>query len=214
MSLKVIGAGFGRTGTHSLKLALETLGFSPCHHMYEVRDNPGQLPLWQAAVRGETVDWDLAFQGYQAQVDWPGSRFWKQLSHHFPKAKVILTVRDPDVWFKSLMATVYPSITIGRQIDPNPHTRAAADMIYQTVHQQLFGGRMDDRDHVLKVYHAHIAEVQATIPPERLLTFDVNQGWAPLCDFLGVGVPATEFPRTNSTADFLKKKLFFAEADR
>jgi Sulfotransferase domain len=95
MALRVIGAGFGRTGTHSLKLALEQLGFAPCHHMYEVRAHPEQLAFWQAAARGELPDWDEVFAGFAAQVDWPGARFWRELAEHFPHAKVILSVRRP-----------------------------------------------------------------------------------------------------------------------
>jgi hypothetical protein len=208
MTLSVIGAGFGRTGTHSLKLALEALGLNPCHHMYEVRDNPRQLGFWQAAVSGQKVDWDEVFRGYMAQVDWPGSRFWKELSSHFPEAKVILTVRDADAWFDSLQATVLPSITIGRAHDPDPHTRGVAEMVYQTVHEQLFGGRMSDRDHVLAVFREHISEVQSTLPSDRLLTFDVKDGWEPLCAFLNLPVPNLQFPKTNSTEEFLSKKKF------
>ena len=105
MPLKIIGPGFGRTGTNSLKLALEHLGFGPCHHMFEVRDNPELLADWEAAARGEPVDWDKVFRGYRSQVDFPGARYWRELAQHFSAAKVILTVRDPDAWFDSVQAT-------------------------------------------------------------------------------------------------------------
>ena len=108
MALEIIGPGFGRTGTHSLKIALEQLGFGPCHHMFEVRDHPEQLPAWQAVARGEQVDWDQVFRGYRAQADWPGARVWRELARHWPEAKVILTVRDPDEWFDSVQATIAP----------------------------------------------------------------------------------------------------------
>ena len=108
MALEIIGPGFGRTGTHSLKIALEHLGFGPCHHMFEVRDHPEQLPAWEAVARGEPVDWDEVFRGYRAQVDWPGARVWRELARHWPEAKVILTVRDPDEWFDSVQATIAP----------------------------------------------------------------------------------------------------------
>ena len=88
MSLEVVGPGFGRTGTNSLKLALEHLGFGPCHHMFEVRDNPERLADWEAAALGEAVDWDEVFRGYRSQVDWPGARYWRELTQHFPGAKV------------------------------------------------------------------------------------------------------------------------------
>src|SRR5689334_12365820 len=105
MALEIIGPGFGRTGTHSLKLALEQLGFGPAHHMYEVRDHPEQLAAWEAVARGESVDWGEVFRGYCSQVDWPGARVWRELARQWPRAKVILTVRDPDAWFDSVQAT-------------------------------------------------------------------------------------------------------------
>jgi hypothetical protein len=111
MPLEVIGAGFGRTGTNSMKLALEQLGFGPCHHMFEVRDNPDRLVDWQRAARGDKVDWDHMFRGYRSQVDWPGARYWRDLVGHYPKAKVILTVRDPDDWYDSVQKTIVPFIT-------------------------------------------------------------------------------------------------------
>ncbi len=213
MTLKIIGAGFGRTGTHSLKLALELLGFGPCHHLYEIRDNPALLPPWQQAMAGEVTDWNAAFQGYRAQVDWPGARYWLELHRHFPQAKVILTVRDPQVWYDSLHATVIPSITIGRNAGDTPHARAVSEMIYQTVYVDLFQGRMEDRAFAMQVYDAHLAQVVATVPAHQLCVYDVKEGWAPLCAFLGVAVPATDFPKTNSTADFLRKKPYLRRDD-
>jgi Sulfotransferase domain len=125
MPLEVIGPGFGRTGTNSLKLALEHLGFGPCHHMFEVRDKPELLPAWEAAADGETVDWNKVFSGYRSQVDWPGARYWRELSQYFPKAKVILSVRDPDAWFDSVQATIAPFVS-ARGKHPSPHVNAIA----------------------------------------------------------------------------------------
>jgi hypothetical protein len=201
MALQVIGAGFGRTGTNSLKLALEQLGFGPCHHMFEVRENPDQFPYWQAAARGDLPDWDEVFAGYAAQVDWPGARFWRELAEHFPNAKVILSVRPADAWFDSFQAT------IGRFVGPpeehaDPDRRARAAMVHEMITQQVFGGLIDDRAHATRVFREHNAEVQRTIAPERLLTFEASQGWQPLCDFLGVAVPDTPFPHANSTEEF------------
>ncbi len=130
MPLKIIGPGFGRTGTNSLKLALEHLGFGPCHHMFEVRDNPELLADWEAAARGEPVDWDKVFRGYRSQVDWPGARYWRELAQHFPEAKVILSVRDPDAWFDSVQATIAPFIA-ARGKHPSPHVNAIAEMGYR-----------------------------------------------------------------------------------
>jgi hypothetical protein len=204
MPLEVIGAGFGRTGTNSLKLALEQLGFGPCHHMFEVRDNPEQLPAWVAASNGETVDWHQIFRGYRSQVDWPGARYWQELSETFPDAKVILSVRDPNSWFDSLQATIVPFINArGKHVDDL--TNARAEMAYKTIVSSIFDNRIDDRDHAIRVYEDHVAKVTSTIPEARLLTFDVSDGWGPLCNFLGVEAPDAPFPRSNSSQEFVKR---------
>lgn len=200
MALEIIGAGFGRTGTNSLKLALEHLGFGPCHHMFEVRDNPELLPDWEAAARGDAVDWDKVFDRYRSQVDWPGARYWRELAEHFPKAKVILTVRDPDAWFDSVQATIVPFLS-ARGKHPSPHVNAIAEMADQTV-APIFDNRISDRDHAVRAFNKHIAEVQSEIPANRLLTFDLRDGWKPLCDFLEVDLPEIPFPKTNSSKQF------------
>jgi Sulfotransferase domain len=205
MALEIIGPGFGRTGTNSLKIALEQLGFGPCHHMFEVRDHPEQLPAWQAAARGEKVEWSRVFHGYRAQVDWPGARYWRELVQHYPEAKVILTVRDPDAWFDSVQATIAPFVAARGQ-HPLPHVNAIAEMVQQAIALQVFDDRLFDRQHATSVFRDHIAEVQAIVPAERLLTFDVRQGWAPLCAFLGAKMPDMAFPRTNSSQQFGKEE--------
>ena len=201
MTLAVVGAGFGRTGTNSLKLALEQLGFGPCHHMYEVRDHPEQLPYWQAAARGGTPDWDALFAGYGSCVDWPSARYWREIAAHYPDAKVLLSVRDEDAWIESVHATIYPAMC-DRGGEVPADTRARRDMAYEIIVEQTFGGRLDDADHAKAVFRAHADEVQRTIDPSRLLTFDVSEGWRPLCDFLAVAVPDTPFPRANSAKEF------------
>jgi len=205
MPLEIIGPGFGRTGTNSLKVALEHLGFGPCHHMFEVRDNPERLPDWEAAARGEAVDWDKVFRGYRSQVDWPGARYWRELAQHFPDAKVILSVRDPDAWFDSVQATIAPFIS-ARGTHPSPHVNAIAEMANQAIVAQVFGNRMSEREHATRVFREHIAEVKSEIPAHRLLTFDLRDGWEPLCDFLEVEVPGIPFPRTNSSKEFVDEE--------
>lgn len=212
MALKIIGAGFGRTGTFSLKLALEQLGFGPCYHMYEVREHPQLLAPWLAALQGELPDWDKVFAGYTSQVDWPASYYWKELHSAYPDAKVILSVRDPEAWYTSLQATIVPSVTIGREMGDNAHAKAASDMIYQTIYQGLFQGRMSDKPFVMSVFRKHIQEVRDTIPANQLLEFDAREGWGRLCKFLAVPVPSTAYPETNSTEDFLKKKPYLRAA--
>lgn len=205
MALEIIGAGFGRTGTSSLKIALEHLGFGPAHHMFEVRDHPHLLPAWQAAARGEPIDFDAAFAGYRSQVDWPGARYWRELAIHYPDAKVILTVRDADAWFDSVQATIAPFVA-GRGRHNDDHVNAVAEMAYRLIAEGLFDGRLSDRAHATGIFKAHVAEVEATIPPHRLLSFDVSQGWGPLCAFLDCPVPDITFPRLNSSRQFAEEE--------
>ncbi len=205
MALRVVGAGFGRTGTNSLKLALEQLGFGPCHHMFEVRDHPEQMPFWQAAARGETADWDAVFAGYGSCVDWPAARYWREIAAHYPDAKVLLSVRPEEKWIKSVHSTIYP-VMRDRDDMPPGQTRERLDMAYEIIVEQTFGGRLDDAEHAMAIYRAHGDEVRAAIAPERLLTYDVAEGWQPLCDFLAVPVPGSPFPRTNTTEDFRERR--------
>lgn len=197
MPLQVIGAGFGRTGTLSLKLALEQLGFGPCHHMLEVFAHPEQIPLWTAAAEGRP-QWDTIFQGYRSTVDWPSATFYREIAEAYPDAKVILTERDPDAWFRSTQATIF-NIDMPENSD-DPWAKMVAKVI-----GALFDGRMHDREKLISVYEAHNARVREVIPPERLLTYQVSEGWAPLCAFLGVPVPETPMPKVNSTEEFQTK---------
>jgi len=204
MALEVIGAGFGRTGTNSLRLALGQLGFGPCHHMFEVRDKPPELAHWQRVAKGEAMDWDTVFAGYRSQVDWPGARVWRELAAFYPNAKVILSVRPADAWFDSVQATIAPFMRNRASLE-DAHLRAMGEMAHELIVQQVFDDRLDDRAHAIGVYERHIEEVQQTIPADRLLTIDVADGWEPLCTFLGVPVPGTPFPKTNSSQDFNRK---------
>jgi len=201
MTLDIVGAGFGRTGTSSLKIALEHLGFGPTHHMFEVRDNPHLLREWQAAARGDAIDFEAAFAGYRSQVDWPGACFWRELADYYPSSKVILTVRDADDWFDSVQATIAKFLA-GRGSHPDAHANAIAQMAQELVADAIFGGSITDRQHATRVFADHIVEVKATIPQDRLLVFDVSDGWAPLCDFLGVEIPPISFPKLNSSKQF------------
>jgi hypothetical protein len=193
VALKVIGSSLGRTGTLSTKLALEQLGFAPCHHMAEVLMHPQTIPLWVAAGQGRP-DWDALFDGYQAMVDHPGCRYWRELMDYYPDAKVLHTVRDPDKWFDSTQATIF---------NPNRPKPEAEPM--KTFFGQLnewYGGDMHDRAFMTDFFRRHTETVVATVPKDRLLVFDVKQGWEPLCAFLGVPVPDTPYPRENSTEQF------------
>jgi len=213
--VKVIGAGFGRTGTLSLKAALEELGFGPCYHMTEVFRHPEHAPLWEAAARGEPVDWDRFLAGYQATVDWPACNFYEPLMRRYPDAKVVLTVRDPQRWYASTASTIYRmhQITaispltatlfalIGRFVAAGRVTR----MINAVVWKGTFEGNFADQRQAIAIFERHIQEVKERVPADRLLVYDVQEGWAPLCAFLGVPVPnGRPFPHLNDAESFQK----------
>ncbi len=201
MSISVIGAGFGRTGTLSLKMALEMLGLGPCYHMTEVFAHPEHAAVWQAAADGKPVDWDELLAGYNAIVDWPGCYFWKELAERYPEAKIVLSVRDAERWYKSVSDTIYPAITRPLS-EGDPRGLGQRDMATNIILERTFGGRFEDRAHAIAVYERHNAEVQQTILPERLLVFRATDGWEPLCDFLGCPLPEQPFPSVNSTDEF------------
>ena len=204
MTLKVIGAGFGRTGTSSLQAALEQLGFGKCYHMREVFAHREHAPLWYAASQGQPVDWDVLFAGYQATVDWPGCTFYQELMRHYPDAKVLLSVRDPDKWYASALKTIYsshrPSLA-NWLFRLNPRNRYWQGLI-STIWKNTFQGRFEDKAYAIDVFQRHNAEVQRVVPAERLLVYDVKEGWEPLCRFLDVPVPNTPFPHLNDAAEF------------
>lgn len=200
MSLKVLGAGFGRTGTLSLKLALEILGLGPCYHMMEVFKYPGHSEQWSAAADGN-VDWEKLLAGFPSTVDWPSTYFWRELANVYPEAKVILTVRSTESWIKSVHNTIFRHIDEDTP-DANSALAAQKRMVQKLVRQGTFAGDLKTPDHIGKVYEAHNEEVRRTIPAERLLVYESGQGWEPLCKFLGVPVPSVEYPKANSTEDF------------
>lgn len=203
MTLSIIGAGFGRTGTLSLKLALDQLGFGPCYHMNEVFARPGHAQAWRDALRAGHADWDGLLRGYGAAVDWPSAYFWRQLAAHYPAARVILTVRDRDAWYQSIARTLFPAQRRPLPPPDDPHYAQLA-MPRELILQGTFG-QIEDKDHVLAVYDAHNAAVRAAIEPERLLEYDVTDGWAPLCAFLGVPVPDAPYPHSNTTQEFIDR---------
>lgn len=207
MGLKVIGAGFGRTGTLSLKAALEQLGFGKCHHMLEVFKSPEQSRLWRKLAKGETPDWDRVFDGFESSVDFPACIFWRELAEKYPDAKVVLSVRSADSWYKSASETIF---AIGKVV-PGwlkvivPHIGRIFDMHAVLIRDRTFGGRQDDAVHAKSVFERHNAEVKAAIPADRLLVFEAKDGWGPLCAFLGVPVPDTPYPNVNDTAQFKQR---------
>jgi hypothetical protein len=211
--LKVIGAGLPRTGTASLKAALERLGFGPCYHMFEVLTHPEHVDRWLPITSDMPMDWDRVFDGYQSSQDWPASYFWREQAAAYPDAKVILSVRDPHRWytsFQALLSNVPPESPPEEAPEAVRHvieTMARMRPIVDKVGTSTFGddwglgAELLDEQHALEVYRRHVTTVQESLPPERLLVFDVRQGWGPLCDFLGVEPPADEpFPHLNDSA--------------
>lgn len=198
----IIGAGFGRTGTLSVKAALERLGFGPCYHMLTAFEKPEHLRFWNAAQRGEPVEWPSIFDGYRSTVDWPGCAHWRELVLRYPEAKVVLTVRDPERWYESFRETLAPLWSAdGGSEDPG--YRAYLELVHR-ISWHTFGGRLDDKAHVISVFQRHNDSVAAAVPAERLLVHEVKQGWAPLCEFLGTPVPEEEFPHLNDRVSFLE----------
>jgi Sulfotransferase domain len=201
MSLEVIGAGFGRTGTHSLREALGELGLGPCYHMIEVIQDPERkVPQWVAAREGRP-DWDAIFDGYASTVDWPSAGYWKPILAHYPHAKVILSSRSAESWYDSFSETI--AWLMGTPETLPPHLQPWLQMVNDLVAKTTFGGRPMDRDHAISVFNAYEAEVKASVPPDRLLVFQASEGWEPLCRFLGKPMPATPYPRTNTKDDFI-----------
>jgi hypothetical protein len=214
MTLKVIGAGFGRTGTLSLKLALEQLGLGPCYHMVEVNAHPEHDAMWLALARGEASDWRPMLKGYASTVDWPATYFWKQLAAANPEAKIVLTLRDPEVWYASTAATIFARMIEFEALraetlraDPtavDPVRRRHMEMVNTIVVEKTFGGSLD-KDHAIAVFNAHNEDVRRTVPREKLLVYESGEGWEPLCAFLDVPVPATPYPKVNTTGDFVSR---------
>jgi hypothetical protein len=210
MTLKVIGAGFGRTGTLSLKTALEKLGFGKCYHMVEILKKFRHMKHWSEIMDGGKAEWETLFDGYQSAVDWPVAAYYRDLMAVFPNAKVILTVRDPNGWHRSIMTTLYQaqrkSLVGFARISPPLHRFLNA--MEHALWQGLFQDKLEDRTHAIHVFKNHIEEVKRVVPPERLLIFEARQGWEPLCSFLNVPVPVDEpYPhrhKGNAVRKFLR----------
>ena len=218
--MKVIGAGFGRTGTTSLKAALEELGFGPSYSLTEVFENPDHVGFWEAArsSAGERVNWEEFFAGYEVAVDWPSCSFYEELMEAFPEAPVILTVRDPEPWYESTLSTIYQlrklttgplpvkaAFALARLFAPG--VTGTARLADHLVWEDTFDGRFEDKPYAVKVFEANNEAVRRRVPPERLLIFDVREGWAPLCEFLGVEAPNKTFPHLNEVQE-MRRKLF------
>jgi hypothetical protein len=210
--MKVIGAGLPRTGTATLKAALDRLGLGPCYHMSEVMAHHEHADRWVSVNSGEPVDWDRVLDGYRSCVDWPASGFWRELAAAYPEAKVVLTVRDPHRWFASFHELLgeggLPSLTAETAPEPARPLLATMERIrplLDRIAKATFGpdfsaGTHFDEDETVAAFQRHTETVREALPAERLLVFDVRAGWGPLCDFLGVPPPADPFPHLNESA--------------
>jgi hypothetical protein len=196
MELKVVGAGVGRTGTHSLKIALEQLVGAPCHHMIEILGDPSQAPAWIDAIEGRPVDWSAMLEPYAATVDWPGGSFWPELSHAYPDALVLLSVRDPESWYRSASNTIFLSF------DMVPPELMGWMASMRVLMKDRFSDEYDNPTAMMDAFVRHNDAVRAAVPAHRLLEWTPGDGWDPICERLGVPVPTDAFPVTNSTTEF------------
>ena len=198
-ALRVIGAGFGRTGTTSMKLALDHLGLGPTHHMFEVFDHPEQFASWTAAVRGEPWDPAVALAGYRSTIDFPSSLVWEQLWRANPGSTVLLTTRPAEDWWRSFDATIAGGLR-DRPVDPAP---GGHEELFAAISEVAFGHRSEDRDVAIAAFEAHQRHVLDTVPPDQLLVHRVGDGWGPLCAHFGLPVPDLPYPSANSTEQFV-----------
>jgi len=215
MALEVIGTGMGRTGTMSLKVALEQLGFGKCYHMFELFQHPEGIVYFQKADRGGPVDWDKLFKGYRSAVDMPVNLYHKQLMALYPEAKVIHTMRDPEAWYASAIETIFWATkpSLGRMLNLmvrmpfSPVLRKRLPILQYDgrMMDKEYGKDLHDKKEVIRRYNAWNDEVLQTIPKERLLVYDVKSGWESLCAFLNVPVPSVPFPKSNTREEFMKQ---------
>lgn len=198
--MKIIGAGFGRTGTMSIKAALEILGFGPCYHMKIALTRPWHIPFWLAAIRGRSRRWKRFFRKYNSTVDWPACEFYKNLIKVYPDAKVLLNVRDPDAWYESSLKTIYRI----QYVTPYWFPQLLLIMQERLIWKGRFRDDFKNKELALSILEQHYQEVKDFVPPAKLLVYDVKQGWEPLCKFLEVPVPDKPFPHLNETRQYEK----------
>ncbi len=213
MSLKVIGAGWGRTGTASLKKALEQLGLGPCYHMFELIKEGHKVVYWEQLHRGEKPDYHDLFNGYQSAVDLPAFLYYQELMQEYPEAKVILTVRDPEKWYESACNTIFrkpPAVAFGavRLFGLFSSRLRYLPRVFKFAEtaglKGILQGRAHNKDFVISVFNQWNETVKKTVPSHKLLVYQVKDGWEPLCQFLKVPVPDAPFPKSNDSADFQK----------
>jgi hypothetical protein len=214
--MRLIGAGLPRTGTLTQKLALEQLGLGPCYHWVNVIADLDQVGLWDRAMDGEAV-WDEVFAGHDSTVDWPGGYFYRELIDVYPQAKVLLSVRDPESWERSFRETIW-TMSYGSSLMPLlAHARAEVDPRFQSylalVDRMFWGpqGTFADGNaepaQLIEQMQRHHEQVKAAVPPDRLLVWEVGEGWEPLCEFLDVPVPDGPLPHANDRGEFVQRVI-------
>jgi Sulfotransferase domain len=211
MTLRVVGAGMGRTGTHSLKLALEQLLGAPCYHMREVFDHPEHIPYWHAAAQGNMPDWDKLFEDYAAAVDWPAAAFWPELMEAYPDALVILSVRDAESWWQSASQTIFPSSRSYGEQDENG--RQWFEMVIAMMNSR-FTPDLDNREAAIAAYEATNQRARDLVPAARMLEWTASDGWPPICKALRLPVPDEPFPLTNTREEWAARQATAQEEVR
>jgi hypothetical protein len=197
MTLSVIGAGVGRTGTMSLKKALSNILGGDCYHMVEIFPRPEHIPVWHAAAKGKIPNWGDFLRDFKAAVDWPASAFWEELAGAYPNAIIVLSYRDPEEWWQSASETIFPALV---DAEDTPWRR----MIFEVL-KQRFTAEIESKEKSILAYLKHNARVESAAPPDRLLRWRAEDGWEPLCEKLEMEIPDGTFPHLNSKLDFKNK---------
>ncbi|CAN5195076.1 sulfotransferase family protein [soil metagenome] len=213
MSIKIIGAGLPRTGTNTLKASLEKLGYSKTYHMKELLDHPENLHYWLTLQKTGSTNWDELYNGYQATVDFPAYPWYKEHMNRYPEAKVILTVRPFEKWYTSLHSTIWQAgpQTIGQKLSMisklmfNSRLRSVIKCVKfakSSIFEKHLQGKFADKTFAEEVFNKHIEDVEASVPADKLLVYDVRDGWEPLCRFLNVPQPSEPLPHLNKKENF------------
>lgn len=202
MPLHVIPAGVPRTGTSSLREALGYLLNAPIYHMSEAFAHPEHAATWVNAIEGNPPEWETFLAGYAGGVDAPFSNCWRDLAAAYPDAPVLLSHRgDSEVWYRSMEATVLPRM---RELLAKS-TEDPMVPLFGVIFSGVFTD-IDDRDQIVAGYERRLSEVREEIEPDRLVEWQPGDGWEPICNALGVPVPARPFPHENSTASYVARK--------
>jgi hypothetical protein len=200
MGLQVVGAGLGRTGTHSLQLALQQLLNGRCYHMIEVFGRPDDIPVWHRAINGDMPDWNEFLSDYRATVDWPAGAFWKEIWAANPDAVVLLSSRDTEGWWKSVSNTIFNIADLEMPVGEDA-ARAQKVMALDMLAKR-FTPNWQDETEAKRAFEAHNADVRASVPADKLIDWHPGDGWEPICEKLGLPVPSEPFPHVNTTDEF------------